>query len=700
MLLKVAGDAVELEGTHRVILHLAQAHESFEQEARHLALRLPDGQACGAVLERVESGSDEITLDPYLRAFLHLQAGSSVHVEPAEFPAAVSFEVTLPDAAKYEGLKCLIRDSLVGKPLAEGQTVPVYTASLTGEQQLGTITATTPVGIVIAGRNTSLGLKSGSVTKVGVSYDSIGGLRKEIDRIREVVELPFKHPQVFQGLGITPPRGIILYGPPGTGKTLISRALAHEVGAAVLAIQGPEIISGWYGGSEQNLRQVFEEARAKAPAIIVIDEIDSIAPRRGGSVGEVERRVVATLLTLMDGLSELKEVVVIGTTNSINEIDPALRRPGRFEHEIHIGVPDAAGRKEILQIHARRMPLADDIAFGTVADQCHGYVGADLAALCRQAAYTALRRVHQDVHGLQEFDAIGDLLVTSDDFQNAISQVKPSAMREVLVEIPRDIGWEDIGGAAKIKQLLMENVVYGIQRREAFLAAGIKPAQGVLLYGEPGTGKTLLAKIVAKECSANLIAVRGPEIRSKWFGESEEKVRFIFNKAREVAPCVILFDELDAVGGARGAEAGDRKLTDSIVNQLLAEMDGLQNNENIFVIATTNRLKLIDNALLRPGRFSYQIYVPLPDPKEREQIFEVHLRGTLDASHIPISELSEKSDGLSGADIAEICRLAALETLRANDFRSEGLKLEMPLFDKAISEIRSNQHRLKDVGLV
>ena len=646
---------------------------------------------CGAIVERIENGNHVILMDKYLRTYLRLKTGDMVETEFSDFPPAETVELMVSAEYECKALIKLVRDFLIGRPLLQGQPVPLF-ISHTIEQADGEVITTQPEGIVVITENTNLIFRAGKVGKAGITYMDIGGLKREIARIREIVEYPIRYPEVFQRLGIVPPRGIILYGPPGTGKTLIAKALANEVGASVHLIQGPEIMSAWYGGSEQNLRQVFEQAKIQAPAIILIDELDSIASRRDRTHGEVEHRVVATLLTFMDGLSELKDVVVLGTTNAVISIDPALRRPGRFEHEIHIGVPDTNGRREILNIHTRRMPLMEDVNLNVIAEKTYGFVGADITSLCREAAYFALRRVYSKVVELGEISDVSSLRITHQDFESALANVKPSAMREVLVEIPRDISWDSIGGLDEVKQLIIENVVYGIQKRESFVAVGIKPARGMLLYGPPGTGKTLLAKIVARESGANFISIKGPEVRSKWFGESEEKVRFIFSKAREVAPCVIFFDEIDAIAPTRGREASG--LTDTIVNQLLSEMDGIEKNDNIFVIGATNRAELIDPALLRPGRFEYQIFVPLPNKKARENIFLVHLRNKPISSEVAIEELAELAEGFSGAEIAEVCRLATLDALRGTGYDPERVQVTKNHLNKAINDMKQTKTML------
>jgi transitional endoplasmic reticulum ATPase len=700
LVLTVGEDPLELEGTHRVALLVGPDDSSTIHPSvigKPVVLRKGQ-QTCGAIVDRVENGAHTLVMDKFVRSHLHAATGDQVELAFSELPQAVSIEIVVPPSMNLSSQTNLIRIFLIGKPVGRGQIIPVFSAPLIGEEQVGQVVGTEPDGIVLVTRETDVSVRSGTVQQPGIGYRHIGGLSREIERIREIVELPFRHPEVFQSLGMSPPRGIILYGPPGTGKTLICRALAHEVGATVLAVRGPEIISGWYGGSEQNLRKIFDDGRDRTPAIIVIDEMDSIAPRRDRTQGEVEHRVVATLLTLMDGLVDINGVVVIGTTNTINSIDPALRRPGRFEDEIYVGVPDTIGRKEILEIHTRRMPLASDVVLDRLAEKCHGFVGADLASLCRRAAYCALRRLYGKTVGEEDkLTNLAALNVSAEDFELALTKIKPSGLREVMVQAPCDVGWDRIGGLEKVKQTLIENVVFGIKNRIIFLKAGIRPAQGLLLFGPPGTGKTLLARTVAKESGANLIAVRGPEIYSKWFGESEEKLRLIFSKAREAAPCLVLFDELDAIAGIRGG-GGENHLSDSIVNQLLAEMDGVDVNDNVFVVGTTNRLELIDPALLRPGRFDCQIEVPLPDAEARENIFSVHLHDKTCCSGLAIAELAARSEGFSGADIAEVCRLAVMEALRDNNFQSEEITLTMCSFGGAFEQVKKTQEHLRDFG--
>ncbi len=695
MRLSILQDETELEGTQEVIIRTdsTTAGRLGDTSASRFVILRNGDRRCGAILRRIEAGGSSIKIDKYLRIYLRAQSEGAVEVEFCDFPPALAVEVMVPAEYKRKGLTRLMCDSIIGRPLSEGQAVPLLINDFTVDQPDGEIVSTNPGGIVVVTRQTEITFREGRLKKAGITWKDIGGLGREIARIREMVEYPIRYPEVFQRYGISPPRGIILHGPPGTGKTLIAKALASEVGASVHIIQGPEIMSAWYGGSEQNLRQVFEQAKSQAPAIILIDELDSIAPRRDKTHGEVEHRVVATLLVFMDGLSELKDVVVIGTTNAVNTIDPALRRPGRFEHEIHIGLPDTDGRREILEIHTRRMPLSKDVKLDALAEKTYGFVGADLTSLCREAAYCALRKVYrQKEEEMAEVSAGSSAVVTDQDFVSALGNIKPSAMREVMVEIPRDVSWDSIGGLEDVKKVITENVVYGMQKREAFLSVGIKPAKGMLLYGPPGTGKTLVAKVVAIESGANFITVRGPEIYSKWLGESEEKIRFIFSKAREVSPCVIFFDEIDAVASARGRNTSGT--TDSVVNQLLTEMDGIEKNDNIFVIGATNRAELVDPALLRPGRFDYQVFVPLPDKAARMGIFTVHLRNKPVSKDIDLAKLADLTEGFSGADIAEVSRLATLDALRSSDFNPEQVEVSTSNLEKAIMNLKETKNQL------
>ncbi len=498
-----------------------------------------------------------------------------------------------------------------------------------------------------------------------VTYEDIGGLGDEIKKVREMIELPLKHPEIFERLGIEPPKGVLLHGPPGTGKTLLAKAVANETNAHFILINGPEIMSKYYGQSEENLRKKFEEAEKNAPSIIFIDEIDAIASKREESKGEVERRVVAQLLALMDGLKSRGKVIVIAATNVPNLLDPALRRPGRFDREIEIGVPDKKGRLEILKIHTRNMPLAKNVKLEEIAAVTHGFVGADLAALAKEAAMIVLRRVLPDLK-LKEDEPLSEeilekLIVTKKDFKEALKVVRPSAMREILVEVP-NVKWDDIGGLEEVKQELKEAVEWPLKYPEAFSRLGIRPPRGILLYGPPGTGKTLLAKAVANESEANFITVKGPEVLSKWVGESEKAIREIFKKARQNAPTVIFFDEIDSITPTRGLRT-DSHVTDSVLNQLLTEIDGLEDLHDVVVIGATNRPDMVDNALLRPGRFDRLIYTPVPDQKARLEIFKIHTR-KMPLKGVKLEELAKKTEGYTGSDIEAVCREAAMLALR------------------------------------
>lgn len=500
-----------------------------------------------------------------------------------------------------------------------------------------------------------------------VGYDDVGGVRKQMAQIRELVELPLRHPQLFKSIGVKPPKGILLFGPPGSGKTLIARAVANETGAFFFLINGPEIMSKLAGESESNLRKAFEEAEKNAPSIIFIDELDSIAPKREKTHGEVERRIVSQLLTLMDGLKSRAHVIVMGATNRPNSIDPALRRFGRFDREIDIGVPDEIGRLEVLRIHTKNMKLAENVDLERVAKDTHGYVGADLAALCTESALQCIRE-KMDVIDLEDdtIDAeiLNSMSVTNEHFQAALVSSNPSALRETVVEVP-NVSWEDIGGLENVKRELQETVQYPVEHPEKFEKFGMSPSKGVLFYGPPGCGKTLLAKAIASECQANFISIKGPELLTMWFGESEANVRNIFDKARQSAPCVLFFDELDSIATQRGNSTGDAGgAGDRVLNQLLTEMDGMTAKKTVFIIGATNRPDIIDPALLRPGRLDQLIYIPLPDDTSRHQIFKACLRKSPISKEVDLSALARHTHGFSGADITEICQRACKYAIR------------------------------------
>jgi transitional endoplasmic reticulum ATPase len=554
------------------------------------------------------------------------------------------------------------------------------------------VVSTTPNQACIITEDTEVQLSSKAVEvseeKVpDVTYEDIGGLSDEVKKIREMVELPLKHPEIFDKLGIEPPKGVLLHGPPGTGKTLLAKAVANESEANFILLNGPEIMSKFYGESEKKIRDIFDEAEKNAPSIIFIDELDAIAPKREDVQGEVERRVVSQLLTMMDGLKSRGKVVVIGATNRVNSLDPALRRPGRFDREVEISVPDKQGRLSVLKIHTRNMPLAKNVNLELLAGKTHGFVGADLSALTKEAAMCVLRKILPEIK-LEDDEAIpkevlDKIIIGGDDFEDALKVVRPSAMREVLVEAST-IGWADIGGLEGTKQSLREAVEWPIKNPEAFKRIGIRPPRGILLYGPPGTGKTLLAKAVAKESEANFIHIKGPSLLSMWVGKSEEGVRKVFERARQVSPCIVFFDEIDALAAKRGMEMGT-KVSERVLNQILAEMDGLEGLEDVTIIGATNRPDMLDTALLRPGRFDRIILVDVPDNESRKKIFEVHTKNVPIASDVNLNELVKLTEGFVGADIESLVRESAMNALR-RDIKTKTVTKKD--FDEALAKVR------------
>ena len=635
-----------------------------------------------------DEGLKAIRIDGYVRRNAGVSIGDSVEIRKAIVRPASKVVLAPSEPIRFgPDFREYIRRHLEGKPLTRGDiiVIPVFNMAL----NLSVI-STQPYPHVYVSSTTEIVLKekpvSGEVYIPRVSYEDIGDLEEAKQKIREMIELPLKHPELFKRLGIEPPKGILLHGPPGCGKTLLAKAVANESGAHFIAINGPEIMSKFYGESEARLREVFKEAQENAPAIIFIDEIDAVAPKREEVTGEVEKRVVAQLLALMDGLEARGDVIVIGATNRPEAVDPALRRPGRFDREIEIGVPDKRARKEILQVHTRNMPLSKDVDLNEIAELTHGFTGADIAALCREAAMHRLRRILPKIDLEKETipaEILENLTVTREDFLEALKDIQPSALREVYIEIP-EVKWEDIGGLDKIKQELREAVELPIEHPEYFEEMGIEPPKGVLLYGPPGCGKTLLAKAVATESEANFISVKGPEILSKWVGESEKAVRKIFRKARQAAPCVVFFDEIDAIAPARGYRYGDSGVTDRIVNQLLTEMDGLVLLKGVVILAATNRPDILDPALLRPGRFDRILYVPAPDEKARYEIFKVHTRRMPLSEDVDLHELARITEGYTGADIAAVCREAAMAALRE---AGKPTKVSMRHFQAALKVI-------------
>ncbi|MEM4971407.1 MAG: CDC48 family AAA ATPase, partial [Sulfolobales archaeon] len=641
-----------------------------------------------------DEGRDIIRIDGYMREVLGVGIGDIVTISKAHNVAPGDRVVLAPteDFIPHEYTGYIaehIKSEMLNKPLARGEVilVPIYAGAL----RLAVISTSPSTAIYITER-TEVVIKPEPVKEIAeriprVTWEDIGDLEEAKARLREIVELPMRHPELFRHLGIEPPKGVLLYGPPGVGKTLLAKALANEVGAYFIAINGPEIMSKFYGESEQRLREIFEEARKNAPAIIFIDEIDAIAPKREEVVGEVEKRVVAQLLTLMDGLAERGRVIVIGATNRPDALDPALRRPGRFDREIEIPPPDKKARREILAVHTRSVPLDDDVNLDKIAEMTHGYTGADLAALVKEAAMNALRRFlaekNVDLSKPIPSELLRTLKVNMNDFIQAMNMIHPSLLREVFVEVP-EVRWSDIGGLDDVKQQLREAVEWPLKYQDIFERMGIRPPKGILLYGPPGVGKTLLAKAAATESGANFIAVNGPEILSKWVGESERAIREIFRRARMVAPAIIFLDEIDSIAPARGSRV-DSGVTDRIVNQLLTEMDGIKPLRGVVVIAATNRPDLLDPALLRPGRFDRIIKVPPPDRKARLEILKIHTRRVPLAPDVDLEKLADMTNGFTGADLEALVREAVMLALRE---KLEAREVSMKYFLEALKVVK------------
>jgi AAA family ATPase, CDC48 subfamily len=657
------GDIVEIEGKKKTVAVVWPA--------------LPEDQ-----------GLDIIRMDGILRKNADINIGDKVIVRKAVPKQATKVKLapTVHSISVDEGFKKYVKKKLVGTPVIEGDVIVV---PVIGQAVQLTVIDTRPRGIVIISEKTSVDILEKPMAQINVpkvTYEDIGGLREVVSRIRELVELPLRHPELFARLGIEPPKGVLLFGPPGTGKTLLAKAVATESDAYFVAINGPEIMSKFYGESEQRLREIFEEAKKNAPAIIFIDEIDAIAPKRDEVVGEVERRVVAQLLALMDGLENRGQVIVIGATNRPNAVDPALRRPGRFDREIEVPLPDKQGRLEILQIHTRHMPLDNDVDMERLSEITKGYTGADLAALVKEAAMHALRRYLPEIDIEQEkipVEVLEKMVVTMEDFIAAFKEITPSGLREIQVEIP-EVHWEDIGGLDSLKQELREVVEWPLKYPNSFKRIGVQPPKGVLLFGPPGTGKTLLAKAVATESGANFIAVRGPEVLSKWVGESEKAIREIFKKARQYAPAVVFFDEIDAIAALRGVDEGTR-VGERIVSQLLTEIDGITDLQNVVVIAATNRPEMVDPALIRPGRLEKLVYVPPPDDKGRLEILQIHTRTVPLGDDVDLIDIAKRTNGYTGADLAALVREAAMGALR-EDLQNGIVKKKH--FDIALSKVK------------
>ena len=650
--------------------------------------------------DRKDWNNDTIRIDGFTRQNADVGIGERVTIRKAETTDADRVVLAPPEGASVQfgsDASGMVKRQVLKRPVREGDVVPVMSSTnhpfMRSPGQAIPLIATQadPDGTVMVTEDTEVVLREEPAQGVeshtsGVTYEDIGGLEEEIQRVREMVELPMKHPQIFQRLGIEPPRGVLLHGPPGTGKTLMAKAVANETGAEFFSIAGPEIISKYYGESEQQLRDIFDEAREESPSIIFIDELDSIAPKREEVTGEVERRVVAQLLTMMDGLEERGQVVVIAATNRVDSVDPALRRPGRFDREIEIGVPDVEDRQEIFNIHTRGMPLADDVDIERLSNETHGFVGADIASLSKEGAMKALRRYLPEID-LDDEDIppemIDRMVVNEDDFKKALREVEPSAMREVLVELPQ-VTWNEVGGLKDERQEVREAIEWPLSSPEKFDRMGIEPPKGVLLYGPPGTGKTLMAKAVANETGANFISVRGPQLLSKWVGESEKAIRQTFRKARQVAPCVIFFDELDSLAPSRSG-GGESRVSERVVNQLLTELDGLEELEDVMVVAATNRPDMIDPALLRSGRFDRLVLLGAPEEKERREILDIHTQDVPLDDNVNLDEIAEITEGYVGSDLETIAREASLIALREDE---EAETVKMPQVRKALDKVR------------
>ncbi len=645
-----------------------------------------------------DSNKSLIRIDGNIRRNAGVAIDDRVQVRKTKVQEAkrITLEPTQP--VKIAGGERYIARILKGRPITKGQTIRV---EMLGNPITFVITNTLPLGTVIPKLDTEIVLRKareGGKEVPHITYEDIGGLQREIGQIREMIELPLRHPELFERLGIEPPKGVLLHGPPGTGKTLIAKAVANETDANFYSISGPEIMSKFYGESEQHLRDIFEDCSKTAPSILFIDELDSIAPKRGDTTGEVERRVVAQLLSLMDGLESRGQVVVVGATNRPNALDEALRRGGRFDREIEIGIPNRHGREEVLEVHTRGMPLAEDVNLKELANVTHGFVGADLATFCKEAAMHALRKILPELDLDKEIpqEVMDKLKVTKEDFSEALKNTEPSALREVFVEVP-NVKWDDIGGLERAKQELKEVVEWPLKYPDAFAHLNSKPPRGILLFGAPGTGKTMLVKAVANESEANFISIKGPELLSKWVGESEKAVREIFRKAKQAAPCIIFLDELDSITPVRGA-GSDAHVTERVVSQMLTEMDGLEELKEVIVIGATNRPDMVDSALLRPGRLDRLIYIQPPDKEERKKIFEVHLKGKPIGADVDVTKLAERTEGYVGADICAIVKEAVMSALRefiASGISEEQVKeaiqnvlLGKKHFDAAIKNVR------------
>src|ERR671918_355685 len=640
-------------------------------------------------------GKRLIRIDGYTRSNISVGIDDKVTISKVNNVKKAEQVILSPtEELNIVGLEEHLPELLEGRVVAKGDTIPL---NIMGRKIGFVITSTSP-GDVASLIDSSTEFIIGAVPKAAakgvprVTYEDIGGLKNEVQKVREMIELPLRHPEIFERIGIEAPKGVLLYGPPGTGKTLLAKAVANETNANFYSIGGPEIMSKFYGESEERLRETFKEAKENAPSIIFIDEIDSIAPKREEVSGDVEKRVVSQLLTLMDGVGSRGKLVVIGATNRPDALDPALRRPGRFDREIEIGIPDQEGRFDILQIHTRGMPLTEDVNLESIAKVTHGFVGADLEALSKEAAMRSLRRILPEIN-LEEpkipAEILNKIKITRQDFDEALRDVQPSAMREVLVQRP-NVGWEDVGGLQQVKEELAEAIEWPLKHAHLFAEASVEPPKGILLYGPPGTGKTMIAKAVAATSEANFISIKGPELISKWVGESEKGVREVFRKARQAAPCVIFFDELDAVAPRRGGSEGDSNVTERVVSQLLTELDGLEDLRNVVTIGATNRIDIVEDTFLRPGRFDRIVEVPVPDKESRKHIFQIHTKKKPLESDVNLDKLVEMTEGMTGADIAALVNAAAMSAIKEHvrQKSSSKLRISMRHFETALDKIK------------
>jgi transitional endoplasmic reticulum ATPase len=644
--------------------------------------------------QRDDQGKKLIRIDGYTRNNIGVGIDDIVSVRKVNVKKAEQVILAPTEELNIVGLEDYLPELLEGRVVTRGDMIPL---NIMGRRIGFAVTSTSPTDAAsLIDSNTEFII--GSIPKAvakgvpRVSYEDIGGLRNEVQKVREMIELPLRHPEIFDRIGIEAPKGVLLHGPPGTGKTLLAKAVANETNANFYSISGPEIMSKFYGESEERLREVFKEAEENAPSIIFIDEIDSIAPKREEVSGDVEKRVVSQLLTLMDGIQSRGKLVVIGATNRPNAIDPALRRPGRFDREIDIGIPDEQGRLDILLIHTRGMPLTEEVNLESIAKVTHGFVGADLEALSKEAAMRSLRRILPEINLEQPkipAEILNKIKITKQDFDEALRDVQPSAMREVLVQRP-NVGWEDIGGLQQVKEELAEAIEWPLKHAELFTEANVEPPKGILLYGPPGTGKTMIAKAVAATSEANFISIKGPELISKWVGESEKGVREVFRKARQAAPCVIFFDELDAVAPRRGGSEGDAHVTERLLSQMLTELDGLEDLKGVAVIGATNRPDIIDEALLRPGRFDRILEVPAPDREARKHIIQIHTKKKPLESDVNLDKLVEMTEGMTGADIAALVNAAAMSAIKEHVRQKSGSKLRISMkhFETALNKVK------------